>query len=929
MAIELRVLGAPDVLDDGGKTLHTVVVQPKRFGLLVFLALSRPAGFHQRDELLALFWPDQSEQRARNALNQALSFLRRSLGPDVLTSRGPDEVGVDLALLSCDALAFLVAANRGDEAALALYAGELLPAFHVDDAPAFNHWLDQERRFLQERAVAAAKVLSTRAETHGDITRAVDWALRGTVLAPCDETLARQLVLLYERSGNPGRAIQAYDEYAARIRRELDLEPSSELCALVGEIRSRSADAVPASARPVDPSVGAVVVRPRVGAASPEASTAVEVHAIIDRHSPEPVSAAGGNQAARWRKLAIALGAGAVVVVGGALITRRPVDRGREFVVVADFETAPADSGIADMLTDETRRALSDSRSIGAAPESRVADARRRLHVPNDARLTIPWARQVALGEGIRTVAAGSLVRFGGGYALSIRLMSASSGAVLATAAGTGVGERELIIALDTLTRTLRARVGDDLELIHAQPSLLALTSTSLEAMSDYVAARRAPMDSAVKLLRAAVALDTSFAAALWQLSSRRTERVTDDERRAFLARAYDHRKGLTELERLHVDAAYLYSRNGKTPSRARFVERMRLIVEKYPNYTDYMNLGGLYWERRELQEAESTLERAIALDSTQPGAYVRLLDVLLARNQIPAARKWVDALLRRFPGSEIYEATTAYAEGQRGNMRRILQEAATRESIWSGGELYLNLPWLNLLEGRVADWERDYPSSITRDSAASRLLMLAANYWVRNRPAEGLRMLDAELAAHPAQRRNPDAAVLYAQFNRPRQALSVLAAYDSADPAEVRHGFGLVTGRLTVMGWILLAQGRPLDAIIEFRGGQMVSDGPAGPSPIAADAEVGLAFERAGLPDSAIVAYEHFVNTPYPDRFFDDGLKLPWVLEHVAALYEAKNKRKDAIAAYSRLVELWKGADSELQPRVMLARQRLAALWH
>ena len=224
MAVELRVLGSPDLLDGSGKTLHAVLVQPKRFGLFVFLALSRPAGFHQREELLALFWPDQSEERARNALNQALSFLRRSLGSDILLSRGADEVGVDLTLLSCDALAFVEAANRGDEeAVLARYAGELLPAFHVDDAPAFGDWLEQERRFLRNRAVAAASSLDRRRDTYGDFTRAVDWALHGDMLAPCDETLARRVVLLHDRSGNPGRAIQAYDEYVARLRQELDL----------------------------------------------------------------------------------------------------------------------------------------------------------------------------------------------------------------------------------------------------------------------------------------------------------------------------------------------------------------------------------------------------------------------------------------------------------------------------------------------------------------------------------------------------------------------------------------------------------------------------------------------------------------------------------------------------------------------------------
>jgi hypothetical protein len=128
--------------------------------------------------------------------------------------------------------------------------------------------------------------------------------------------------------------------------------------------------------------------------------------------------------------------------------------------------------------------------------------------------------------------------------------------------------------------------------------------------------------------------------------------------------------------------------------------------------------------------------------------------------------------------------------------VRAIFQDARARGTRWPGGELYLNVEWLNLMEGRVADWQRGYPSPITRDSAGARMVMVAANYWVRNRPPEGLRMLDAELVAHPQPRRNLDAAVLYAQFNRPGQARSVLAAFDAADTGEVAHSFGLATSR-------------------------------------------------------------------------------------------------------------------------------------
>jgi len=68
----LHTLGQLDLRDCFNESVRAVLVQPKRFALLVFLAAARPSGFRRRDLLLPLFWPELDEDRARNALRQAL-----------------------------------------------------------------------------------------------------------------------------------------------------------------------------------------------------------------------------------------------------------------------------------------------------------------------------------------------------------------------------------------------------------------------------------------------------------------------------------------------------------------------------------------------------------------------------------------------------------------------------------------------------------------------------------------------------------------------------------------------------------------------------------------------------------------------------------------------------------------------------------------
>jgi tetratricopeptide (TPR) repeat protein len=154
--IHLRTLGAVELTDGSGDPVDTVATQSKRFAVLVYLTLALPRGWHRRDSLLALFWPELDQARARHALRQALHFLRKSLGEDVIRTRGSEDVAAGPALW-CDAVEF----EDGDDTAstLALYRGDLLPGFFIRDAaPEWDHWMDERRNALRTRAEKLTEV---------------------------------------------------------------------------------------------------------------------------------------------------------------------------------------------------------------------------------------------------------------------------------------------------------------------------------------------------------------------------------------------------------------------------------------------------------------------------------------------------------------------------------------------------------------------------------------------------------------------------------------------------------------------------------------------------------------------------------------------------------------------------------------------------
>jgi DNA-binding SARP family transcriptional activator len=253
--IRLQTLGTLDLRDAEGTEFRAVLAQPRRLALLVYLAAARPHGFHRRDTVLSLFWPERNTERARAALNRALYFLRHELGDAVVLSRGDDEIGIDPRHIWCDAAAFEDAtAGRRDRDAVELYRGDLLPGFFLSEAPGFEAWLESRRTQLRETASAAAWSLAGREEAAGNFGLATDWARRGVELAPFHEDAFRRLLALLQRTGDRAGAVHAYDTYAAELARELDVAPAPETRALMEAIRTRAPGDSPRESRPSLPS---------------------------------------------------------------------------------------------------------------------------------------------------------------------------------------------------------------------------------------------------------------------------------------------------------------------------------------------------------------------------------------------------------------------------------------------------------------------------------------------------------------------------------------------------------------------------------------------------------------------------------------------------------------------------------------------------
>jgi DNA-binding SARP family transcriptional activator len=245
--IRLKLFGSVALEDREGRSVQSVLQQPKRFALLAYIALEGRGRPVRRETLRGIFWPEVPEAQARHALNQSIHYLRRSLGHQALTSDSMEDIGVAPGAVACDAVQFSELLARGElREALAHYDGELLPGCYVPDTPEFERWLEEQRDALRRQAADAAWRL---AESQATLepgpaggTAAAAWGRRAVELAGGDELAVRRLIQLLGRLGDPAGAREAYAALHRRLAADHGAEPSVATRRLLDEVCGAEAD---------------------------------------------------------------------------------------------------------------------------------------------------------------------------------------------------------------------------------------------------------------------------------------------------------------------------------------------------------------------------------------------------------------------------------------------------------------------------------------------------------------------------------------------------------------------------------------------------------------------------------------------------------------------------------------------------------------
>jgi DNA-binding SARP family transcriptional activator/TolB-like protein len=962
--IDLRVFGTLTLRNSRGEDIQSVLAQPKRAALLAYLAIARPHGFHRRDTLLALLWPEQDEQHARWALNQALRQLRNALGKEVLLSRGDEEVGIAPGHLWCDAAEFAAAVETDDLAkALKLYTGDLLNGFHVSGCGEFERWLEEERSWLRRRATQAASSLAQREEARGELVSAGYWARHASALSPNDEGVARRLIELLGRVGDRAGALQVYGELAQRLREDYEADPAPETSATILAVRERRLATgqaqTPRARAPADD----------IGPNATEAAVSV----------PSSPKARRSR-----RKVSLALGslllAGAGAVVWGPSPSSSPTLPGSSnTILVLPFayqggpEFAYLGEGMVDLL----------SANLNGAGEIRTIDPDAVLpqvqRMGRD-RLGPEQARLLAARLGAGSYLLGNVVETGGRLRIAARLHSGKRdrGSDQAMVEGR---LSQLFQLVDGLTAQLIARQSGSPA--GALSRLAALTTDSLSALKAYLEAERHfrawQLDSTISALGRAIRIDSTFALAHYRLA---TAIVWTDRQGAggALDRAQRYSQRLSNRDRQLIEA-YAASYHG------RFSEAIRIYREIVTRHPDDLEanfqlgdlltawggvLGGSWLDARE------PFERVIAIDPNHRDALYHLSTIAARERRLQTLDSLTDHILKvlpPYPGS-FYQGQRAVAFGDTAGTTEFLTALRKIGDDWigqaSGGMVafstgnlsfgrrswrlfteasrsrgvrvlaHLTLAKMELMTGRWSIAQReldsaevlDFPTTLEHRALFSlwplqqvphRELLTLRDSLLRWKAVAGTStegFVTAEHApAHPYLRLYL-LGMLSARLGDYPLALDHAAELEDRAAASFAPTFVAVLGQ-AVRAEVARGRGRPAEAlaILDREGFWTREDVRiTGGSPFYAReyeqftrAEL---FDIMGRRGEALEAF----------RGIADGLFHSGAPAHLrmAQIYERQGERKKASTHYARFAELWKDCDPEFRPLVEEARSRI-----
>ncbi len=241
----LRCLGQPALLDPYGAPVR--LKTRKQLALLVYMAIDGRAPI-RRDRLADLLWPGVGIREARHSMATAISALRYRVDPKGFP--GDNHSLRMTAALSTDLERLQRGEVLGTDLLPAMEVDAFLEEFEIQDAPAFNHWRDQQRTMLWPAIESALVQQMDHCRRTGDFVGILRLADRTLSHNPLSEAAVRARIEARAFAGDRIGALRAFETWKQSLQTELGAQPSDKLEAMARRLRRGTLEGGGDGARP-------------------------------------------------------------------------------------------------------------------------------------------------------------------------------------------------------------------------------------------------------------------------------------------------------------------------------------------------------------------------------------------------------------------------------------------------------------------------------------------------------------------------------------------------------------------------------------------------------------------------------------------------------------------------------------------------------
>ncbi len=336
------------------------------------------------------------------------------------------------------------------------------------------------------------------------------------------------------------------------------------------------------------------------------------------------------------RRFSPRLGVAAAVIVllaaGATFLVARPGAgaslKERAAVVIADVDNATGDLVFRNSLVTALTAGIGQSDRVTLVSRSRISETLARMQRgPADTVLDERVAREVAVREGWAAVIVPSIAVFDSTYVITARLLDPATGGELTTETVRARNKREIIDAVDDLSRSMRRALGESrLSVLRRSSSLPQVTTSSLDALEKYAAGSKAwdtgRMQEARQLFAGAIALDSNFALAhvgMGKVHYWLNNAPAGDQH---FARAVANADRITDRDRMWASAQMASARGNWDLAATNY----RAYMTRYPNVpAAWLSLGTTLMRDARPREALTAFEEFLKLDSTSGSPFINM----------------------------------------------------------------------------------------------------------------------------------------------------------------------------------------------------------------------------------------------------------------------------------------------------------------